>query len=101
MDRDSGWRQLMIASAMKGAVFGVVKATTDRAGATGFAYLTGTWPGNDSANQKAKKGEIMTKLIALFPLAGVVAAAVFFWRKNARSWESTWDSAKETTSWWK
>jgi uncharacterized protein DUF4235 len=53
-DRDSGWRQVVIASAMKGAVFEVVRAATNRAGATWFAYVTGTWPGEESAKQKAK-----------------------------------------------
>ena len=53
-DRDSTWRQVMAASAMRGAVVGVVRAATDRAGATWFAYLTGTWPGNESARRKAK-----------------------------------------------
>jgi hypothetical protein len=48
----------------------------------------------------AKKGEVMTKLIALLALAGAVAAAVFFWRKKEGSWESMWDSAKETPSSW-
>jgi hypothetical protein len=52
-DRESSWRQVVIASAMKGAVFGVVKAATDRAGATWFAYLTGTWPGKESDKRKA------------------------------------------------
>jgi hypothetical protein len=33
---------------MKGAVFGVVKATINRAGATGYAQVTGTWPGKQS-----------------------------------------------------
>ena len=42
----------------------------------------------------------MTKLIALLALAGGVAAAVFFWRKNEGSWESMWTSAKETPSSW-
>jgi gas vesicle protein len=42
----------------------------------------------------------MTKLIALLALAGAVAAGVFFWRKNDRSWESMWSSTKETTSSW-
>jgi len=52
-DRDSSWRQVVIASAMKGAVFGVVKAATERAGATSFAYLTGSWPGKESDKRKA------------------------------------------------
>ena len=47
-DRDSGWREVILVSAMKGAVFGVVKATINRAGATGYAQVTGTWPGKQS-----------------------------------------------------
>lgn len=31
---------------MRGAVFGAVKAVTDRAGANGFARATGVWPGD-------------------------------------------------------
>jgi hypothetical protein len=42
----------------------------------------------------------MTKLIALLALAGAVAAAVFFWRKNEGSWEGMWSSTKDTTSAW-
>ncbi|WP_369028058.1 DUF4235 domain-containing protein [Nocardia farcinica] len=30
---------------MHGAIFGVVKAAVDRAGATGYQRVTGTWPG--------------------------------------------------------
>jgi uncharacterized protein DUF4235 len=44
-DRDRGWREVVTAAAMQGAVFGGVKALIDRAGATGFAQLTGVWPG--------------------------------------------------------
>jgi hypothetical protein len=33
------------------AVFGVVKALIDRAGATGFARLTGVWPGKTNTKQ--------------------------------------------------
>jgi hypothetical protein len=35
----------VLAAAAEGAVFGGVKALIDRAGATGFAWLTGAWPG--------------------------------------------------------
>jgi hypothetical protein len=44
-DAGKGWREVVIAAAAQGAVFGAVKALVDRAGATGFARLTGTWPG--------------------------------------------------------
>jgi hypothetical protein len=44
-DRDRTWREVVAAAAIQGAVFGGVKAVIDRAGATGFARLTGVWPG--------------------------------------------------------
>jgi Protein of unknown function (DUF4235) len=40
-----GWVEIMAASAVKGAVFGGVKALVDHASATGFARVTGVWPG--------------------------------------------------------
>ena len=44
-DRDRTWREVIAAAAIQGAVFGGIKALVDRAGATGFARLTGVWPG--------------------------------------------------------
>jgi hypothetical protein len=44
-DADKGWGEILAAGAVQGAVFGGVKAAVDRAGATGFAHLTGAWPG--------------------------------------------------------
>jgi hypothetical protein len=38
----------VVAAAAQGAVFGGVKALVDRAGATGFAWLTGAWPGQST-----------------------------------------------------
>jgi hypothetical protein len=45
-DADKGWGEVVAAAAAQGAVFGGVKAAMDRAGASGFARLTGTWPGD-------------------------------------------------------
>ena len=45
-DADKGWGEVVAAAAAEGAVFGGVKAVMDRAGATGFARLTGAWPGD-------------------------------------------------------
>jgi len=42
----------------------------------------------------------MKKLITLVVMIGAAAAVVLFWRKNRRSWDSTWSSAKDTTSSW-
>jgi hypothetical protein len=52
MDQGRSWRQVLISAAMKGAVFGVVRAASRRSGATGFASLTGTWPGEQSTGHE-------------------------------------------------
>jgi hypothetical protein len=44
-DATKGWGEVIAAATVEGAVFGGVKAAVDRAGATGFARLTGAWPG--------------------------------------------------------
>jgi hypothetical protein len=44
-DSERGWREVLVAAAVQGAVFGAVKALIDRGGATGWQRLTGTWPG--------------------------------------------------------
>ena len=38
--------KILIAAAIQGAIFAVVKALMDRGGARGFEKLTGSWPGN-------------------------------------------------------
>lgn len=46
-DRRRGWSEVLVAAALEGAVFGLVKATLDRSGAIGFRRATGQWPGKD------------------------------------------------------
>jgi uncharacterized membrane protein required for colicin V production len=41
-----GWREVLPAAAVQGAIFAVVKAAVDRGGAQGFQKLTGVWPGD-------------------------------------------------------
>lgn len=41
---DHGWREVLIAAAVEGAIFGVVKAAVDRAGAAAYREATGEWP---------------------------------------------------------
>ncbi|MER5863337.1 DUF4235 domain-containing protein [Kitasatospora sp. NPDC002040] len=43
-DEDRTWREVLLAAALQGAIFGLVKAAVDRGGATGVRRLTGTWP---------------------------------------------------------
>ena len=44
-DEDRGWGEVLIAAAIQGAIFAVVKAAVDRGGATGVRRVTGEWPG--------------------------------------------------------
>jgi hypothetical protein len=43
-DQDRGWSEILIAAAIQGAIFAVVKAAVDRAGAAGVRKATGQWP---------------------------------------------------------
>jgi hypothetical protein len=45
-DKHRSWAEVVAAATVQGALFGGVKAAVDRAGATGFAKVTGVWPGN-------------------------------------------------------
>ncbi|MEV4948924.1 DUF4235 domain-containing protein [Streptomyces sp. NPDC053755] len=44
MDEERTWREILLAAALQGAVFAVVKAAVDRSGAKATRRLTGTWP---------------------------------------------------------
>ncbi|MGW3324819.1 DUF4235 domain-containing protein [Streptomyces virginiae] len=44
-DEDRTWKQILLAAAIHGAIFAVVKASVDRSGAEAVRRLTGTWPG--------------------------------------------------------
>jgi hypothetical protein len=44
-DGRRSWREVTAAAGAQGAVYAGVKAVIDRAGAAGFARLTGSWPG--------------------------------------------------------
>jgi hypothetical protein len=43
-DEDRGWTEILIAAALQGAIFAVVKAAVDRGGAAGVRKVTGEWP---------------------------------------------------------
>ncbi|WP_327738978.1 DUF4235 domain-containing protein [Streptomyces nojiriensis] len=44
-DEDRSWKQILIAAALQGAIFALVKAAVDRSGAMATRRVTGTWPG--------------------------------------------------------
>jgi hypothetical protein len=43
-DEDRSWGEILVAAALQGAIFALVKAAIDRAGATGVRRMTGQWP---------------------------------------------------------
>src|SRR6516225_2745160 len=47
-DARRGWTEILIAAALEGATFAVVKAALDRGTAHAAHQLTGTWPGDES-----------------------------------------------------
>jgi hypothetical protein len=44
---ETTWRRLLIVAAIQGVIFRVTRYAVDRAGAFGFQYLTGFWPGEE------------------------------------------------------
>jgi Protein of unknown function (DUF4235) len=46
-DARRGWREVLLAAALQGAIFAVVKVAVDRGAAEGTRKLTGTWPGEE------------------------------------------------------
>ncbi len=46
-DAGRGWGEILLAAAIQGAIFAVVKAALERGAAVGTQKLTGTWPGRD------------------------------------------------------
>lgn len=45
-ESEYGWKELLAAAMVQGAVFGLVKAAVDRGGARAFEKVTGSWPGD-------------------------------------------------------
>jgi len=45
LQKEYGWRKILLASALQGAIYATVKAAVSRGGAKGVEKVTGTWPG--------------------------------------------------------
>jgi predicted metal-dependent enzyme (double-stranded beta helix superfamily) len=52
-DARRGWPEVLIAAAVQGAIFALVKAAADRGAATATRKLTGFWPGEGADEAKA------------------------------------------------
>jgi Protein of unknown function (DUF4235) len=46
-DAQRGWREVLLAATLQGAIFAVVKAAVDRGAAEGTRKLTGVWLGDE------------------------------------------------------
>jgi hypothetical protein len=46
-DARVGWREVLLAAGLQGAIFAVIKAAADRSAAAGVHKLTGVWPGDE------------------------------------------------------
>jgi len=55
-DARRGWREVLLAATLQGAIFAVVKAAVDRGAAVGTRKLTGIWPG-DEGQQSAQEAQ--------------------------------------------
>ncbi|CAL9661093.1 hypothetical protein SUDANB176_07003 [Streptomyces sp. enrichment culture] len=51
LDRDRGWGEILLAAAIQGAIFAVVRSAVDRAGAKVIERSTGTWPAPDKGGR--------------------------------------------------
>jgi hypothetical protein len=50
-----GYKEVLIAATLQGAIFALVKAALDRGAAEGTRKLTGYWPGEDSEQGKPER----------------------------------------------
>ncbi|MFC9127918.1 DUF4235 domain-containing protein [Streptomyces sp. NPDC057099] len=51
LDRDRGWGEILLAAAVQGVIFSVVRSAVDRAGAKAIERSTGTWPTNEKGGR--------------------------------------------------
>jgi len=56
--KDADWPKVLSAAAVQGVTFKVTRAFVDRAGARGFEYFTGIWPG-DQKQEKSQAAEAL------------------------------------------
>ena len=48
---ETTWPKVLGAAVVQGVTFKVTRAVVDRAGAAGYARLTGTWPGKEKTDE--------------------------------------------------
>jgi hypothetical protein len=50
--RDVNWVKFFAAMVVQGAIFRVIRGLVDHHSRRGYAFLTGTWPGQEEPDQK-------------------------------------------------
>jgi Protein of unknown function (DUF4235) len=53
-DARRGWREVLVAAALQGAIFAMIRAAADRGTAEGTRKLTGVWPGEDGSEDSGE-----------------------------------------------
>jgi hypothetical protein len=51
LDQDRGWGEILLAAAVQGALFAVVRSAVDRTGAKAIERSTGVWPAADQGGR--------------------------------------------------
>jgi hypothetical protein len=51
LDKDRGWGEVLLAAAVQGAIFAVVRSAVDRSGAKAIERSTGVWPAADKGGR--------------------------------------------------
>ncbi|MGW0758542.1 DUF4235 domain-containing protein [Streptomyces sp. NPDC002814] len=52
LDRERGWGEILLASAIQGAIFAVVRSALNRTGAKAVERSTGVWPTGDRSKKQ-------------------------------------------------
>jgi Protein of unknown function (DUF4235) len=52
-DERRGWGEILLAAALQGAIFALIKAVFERAAAAGVREVTGDWPGEEGEPSEA------------------------------------------------
>ncbi|MGW0080216.1 DUF4235 domain-containing protein [Streptomyces sp. NPDC003393] len=55
LDRDRRWGEILLAAAVQGAIFSMVRSIVDRAGAKAIERSTGVWPAKEATKKAEKK----------------------------------------------
>ena len=55
--RAAGWREILTAAALQGAIFALVKAAVDRGAAEGMGKLTGCGPARTAGSRSSRQAD--------------------------------------------